>query len=94
MKLEIERGDAYTNWVFRVAVSGNQAIIAFPKFFTLGIGFLNEGKDWNTNLPYTCDSEYIYNHIKCNKGDRHIHKETCLKAIQMLQEACKKEMDG
>jgi hypothetical protein len=72
-------------WLFRVALTENQAIVAFPKFGTFGIGFQVEKKDWNTNPPYTCDTEEIYNHIKINKGDKAITKKMCIDAIQTLQ---------
>lgn len=76
-------------WLFRVAVSDIQAIVCFPKFGTFGIGFQIE-EDWNTNLPYLCDTEKIYNHIKHNKGDDKISDAVCVEAIKMLQDACKK----
>ena len=76
-------------WLFRVGVSDIQGIICFPKFGTFGIGFQLE-EDWNTNLPYTCDTMEIYNHIKHNKGDDKISDATCIDAIKMLQDACKK----
>lgn len=71
-------------WVLRVKVSKTQAVVGFPKFFTIGIGFQKE-EDWNTNLPYTVDAERIYNHIKHNKGDSKIKKQNVIKAIQMIQ---------
>jgi hypothetical protein len=55
-------------WSYRVILSDKQAIIAFPKFRTIGIGFAVED-DWNTNLPYTQDAEHILEHIAHNKGD-------------------------
>ena len=55
-------------WAYRVRLSEAQAIVGFPKFFTVGIGFAQE-EDWNTNLPYTCGTEEIYDHIAHNKGD-------------------------
>lgn len=73
-------------WVLRVPVSDTQAIVAFPKFFTLGIGFQKE-EDWNTNLPYKCDADEIYNHIAHNKGSAKIKKETCIEAIRIIQNA-------
>ena len=72
-------------WLFRVKVSENQAIVAFNKFNTIGIGFQIEAKDWNTNLPFLCSAEEIYEHIKVNKGDKSIPKERCLLAIMALQ---------
>ena len=71
-------------WLARVAVSDKQAVIAFPKFFTIGIGFQNE-EDWNTNLPYSSDARAIYSHIAHNKGDDSIPDERCIRAIEMLQ---------
>lgn len=73
-------------WIFRVAVSDKQAIVGFPKFMTIGIGFQVEEADWNTNLPFTSDAEELYEHIKENKGDGPT-KEDCLAAIRMVQEA-------
>jgi len=74
-------------WLFRVGVSDIQGIICFPKFGTFGVGFQIE-EDWNTNLPYTCDTMEIYNHIKHNKGDAKISDAICIDAIKMLQDAC------
>lgn len=73
-------------WMMRVPVSDRQAIVCFPKFFTVGIGFQHE-EDWNTNLPYSCDATQIFNHISHNKGDETISDEICIKAIEMLQGA-------
>jgi hypothetical protein len=71
-------------WAFRVKLHKEQAIIGFPKFGTFGIGFAVE-KDWNTNLPYQCETDKIYNHIKHNKKYKEITKEQCIKAIKMIQ---------
>ncbi len=73
-------------WAYRVMLTKKQAIIAFPKFFTMGIGFQVEAEDWNTNLPYTSQAEEIYNHIAVNKGDEAITKEICIEAIKLLQD--------
>lgn len=75
-------------WAFRVKLSDTQAIVGFPKFTTIGIGFAVE-EDWNTNLPYTCDAEHIYGHIAHNKGDDAITREDCIAAIRMIQDAAK-----
>ena len=77
-------------WAYRVKVSETQAIVGFPKFMTIGIGFAVE-EDWNTNLPYTCDAEEIYDHIAHNKGDDAITSEDCIAAIRMIQDAVKAE---
>jgi hypothetical protein len=76
-------------WLFRVALSENQAIVCFPKFCTFGIGFEKEtANGWNSNLPYRCDTEEIYEHIKDNKQEDSISDEDCLEAIRMIQKAC------
>ena len=79
-------------WLFRVPVSAKQAVVAFPKFCTLGIGFQVEEQDWNTNLPYTCEAEEIANHIKENAqvaGDDETPEfNTVVRAIMLLQDAC------
>ncbi|RBQ21540.1 hypothetical protein DP939_02190 [Spongiactinospora rosea] len=77
-------------WAYRVRLGERQAIVGFPKFGTIGIGFAVE-EDWNANLPYTCDAERIYNHIAHNKGDDDISGEDCLTAIRMIQDAVKAE---
>lgn len=72
-------------WMMRVAVSKKQAIVCFEKFGTVGIGFQVEDADWNTNLPWLFDAEEIYNHIKANKGQKHITRQKCVDAIKLLQ---------
>lgn len=73
-------------FIFRVKLSETQAILGFEKFGTVGIGFASE-EDWNTNLPYRCQAQEIFDHIKHNKGDDAIADETVLKAIRMVQAA-------
>lgn len=73
-------------WLFRVRLSETQSIVGFPKFTTIGIGFAVED-DWNTNLPYTCAAEQIYDHIKHNKADKTITRSACLAAIRLIQAA-------
>lgn len=73
-------------WAYRVIVGEHQAIVGFPKFSTVGIGFAVE-EDWNTNLPYRCDTDEIWNHIKHNKGDEAIPDEWCIEAIKLIQAA-------
>jgi len=73
-------------WVFRIKLHLEQALVAFPKFGTLGIGFAEED-DWNTNLPYTCETEYIYKHIRKNKKYKQITKAKCIEAIEILRKA-------
>ena len=76
-------------WLFRVPLTDKQAIVGFPKFWTIGIGFQVEEYDWNTNLPYTSDAETIYKHIEDNKGDDTISEEACISAIQAIQKQAK-----
>jgi hypothetical protein len=77
-------------WAYRVRVSEEQAILGFPKFGTVGVGFAQE-EDWNTNLPYTAPTQEIWNHIKHNKGDDAIADITCIEAIEMIQAAVRKD---
>lgn len=81
-------------WSYRVLLSEKQAVIGFPKFFTVGIGFAVEDEDWNTNLPYTCDAVEIFNHIKDNRGDDAISDEDCIAAIRLIQEAIASDQAG
>lgn len=73
-------------WVFRIKLYKDQAIVGFPKFTTIGIGFALED-DWNTNLPYQCEIENIYNHIKINKKYKEITKAICIEAINIMRKA-------
>ena len=73
-------------WLLRVKLNKKgQAIVGFPKFTTIGIGFSQE-TNWNTNLPYPMSTEDIYNHIRENKGSKSIKKADCIAAIKMIQE--------
>lgn len=73
-------------WAYRVRLTDEQAIVGFPKFNTIGIGFAVE-EDWNTNLPYRCETEEIWKHIRHNKGDKRITREQGLSAIRLIQDA-------
>ena len=72
-------------WQYRVHLFKDQYIVGFPKFTTIGIGFAKE-KDWNTNLPYTCEALTIANHIWHNRKYRIIKKEDVIKAIELIKE--------
>jgi hypothetical protein len=74
-------------WLFRVRLHKNQAIVGFPKFGTIGIGFENE-EDSNTNLPYNDTTFALFKHIKHNKHYRSIKDADVLRAIFMVQKAC------
>lgn len=73
-------------FVFRVKLSDTQAVLGFEKFGTVGIGFAQE-EDWNTNLPYTCKTQQILDHIRHNKGDESISDDDVFAAIEMVQRA-------
>ena len=75
-------------WLMRVVLYKDQALVAFPKFGLIGVGFALES-DWNTNLPYQTSPERLYEHIKVNKKYRAITKETCIEGLKLLQAACK-----
>lgn len=77
-------GEGY--WAYRVRVGDGQAVVGFPKFTTIGVGFAAE-TDWNTNLPWTCETEVIFKHIAHNKGDDSISDEDCIEAIKLIQAA-------
>jgi hypothetical protein len=72
-------------WLARVRITQRQAIVCFSKFGTIGVGFQRES-DWNTNLPYTCPAEEIYEHIAHNKGRNKATKDDCVSAIKLIQE--------
>ena len=80
-------------WTYRVRLTHQQAIVGFPKFSTIGIGFAVE-EDWNTNLPYTCDTEEIFEHIRHNKGFGLIADDDVRAAIALVQEAAREDRDG
>lgn len=71
-------------WIMRVQVSDNQAVVAFPKFGTIGVGFQHE-EDWNTNLPYSVPASEIFDHISHNKGSDSILDSDCINAIEAMQ---------
>jgi hypothetical protein len=68
-------------------VGGGQSVVGFPKFGTIGVGFKVEDYDWNTNLPFRCQTQAIWDHIKENKGTAEATDEECQKAIDLICEA-------
>lgn len=72
-------------WSHRVRLSDEQAMLGFPKFSTVGIGFAVEDGSWNTNLPYSCPTDQILAHIIDNKGDETIDDADVREAIVMIQ---------
>ena len=79
-------------WKYRVILDQDQAIVGFPKFTTVGIGFALE-EDWNTNLPYTCEANMIAAHIWHNRKYDSIKKSDVIKAIKMIQDAVKEDKE-
>lgn len=77
-------------WEYRVRLSDRQAVVGFPKFGTIGIGFAVE-EDWNSNLPYSSDTGRIFEHIRHNKGDDTIADEDVREAIRMIQQAARED---
>lgn len=75
-------------WQFRVKVHEDQAIVGFPKFYQIGIGFAKEDS-WNTNMSSIYTAEQIWDWIKINKRYASIPDERCKKAIKMIQKAAK-----
>lgn len=73
-------------WLARVKLLRGQAIVCFPKFFTVGCGFAQE-TDWNTNLPLRTEAKKIFAHIKHNKKFSAIKDADCIEAIELLQKA-------
>ena len=80
-------------WIARVVLHKDQAIVCFPKFFTIGCGFAQE-EDWNTNLPLSQPARTIYEHIKHNKKYEDISDEDCIKAIELLKTALDRNSNG
>lgn len=80
-------------YVAKVELYKDQSINLFPKFSTYGIGFAQE-ENWNTNLPYQCNTEKIYHHILENKKYDEISKKECIKAIEILQDIAEKIMSA
>jgi hypothetical protein len=81
-------------WSYRVLLTDKQAVVGFPKFGTIGVGFAVEDDDWNTNLPFTSSAEEIFDHIKRNKGNDAIPDEYVLAAIRMIQEAIREDREA
>jgi hypothetical protein len=80
-------------WSYRVRLSDTQAVVGFPKFGTIGIGFAVE-EDWNTNFPYRIAAEETFEHIKHNKGDDAIRDEDVLAAIELVRQAAIEDRGG
>ena len=74
-------------WSYRVRLTETQAVLGFPKFGVVGIGFDVEDADWNTNLPASSTAEEIAAHIAANKGDDSIDDADVLAAIRLIQDA-------
>jgi hypothetical protein len=82
-------------WAYRVVVADGQAVVGFPKFGTIGVGFAVEDYDWNTNLPYTTEAEDICQHIWENRGPNIPNtvdeKLRIMQAIELIRTAAKED---
>lgn len=78
-------------WAYRVRLTERQAVIGFPKFTTIGIGFAVEDEDWNTNLPWTVEATTIAGHIEKNKGDDAITRWDIVAAVTLIQDAVRED---
>jgi hypothetical protein len=77
-------------WEYRVQLTEDQAVLGFPKFGTIGIGFARED-DWNANLPFACPATKILDHIWHNAGDPAITRGTVFDAIELIQAAARRD---
>jgi hypothetical protein len=95
-----------TYWAYRVRLTDRQAVVGFPKFGTIGIGFAAE-QDWNTNLPYTCQTIDIVSHIWHNvipegvepdefgeSPEHNIRINEVYQAVRLIQEAATADRPG
>jgi len=71
-------------WQYRVVLSDSQAVLGFPKFGTIGIGFAVEDEDWNLNLPYRCKADKIAAHIDRNRT-KGLRRAKVVEAIKLIQ---------
>lgn len=73
-------------WSYRVKLTEDQALLGFPKFGTIGVGFARE-EDWNTNLPFWVPADTLWEHIKHNAGDRTITMDQVAEALGLIFDA-------
>lgn len=73
-------------WLYRVCITEGQAVVGFPKSGVIGVGFAVE-EDWNTNLPSSCTTDEIVDHIFHNAGDESITRDDVFKAVHLIQAA-------
>ena len=75
-------------WMFRVKLHKDQAVLGFPKYGLIGVGFAIE-KDWNTNLPTNSGVSSIVNHIKHNRKYKAITDDMIKEAVELIIEGKK-----
>ena len=73
-------------WIFRIKLHKDQALVGFPKFGTIGIGFAQE-EDWNTNLPYQATTKEIADHIWINRKYPQVSYKILTKAVDIMRKA-------
>jgi hypothetical protein len=81
-------------WLFRVQLVKDQAVVGFPKFGLIGIGFAIEEEDWNTNLPSSTYTNDIVEHIWVNRKYKSITKDMVMRAVTMIQAAAADYLKG
>lgn len=73
-------------WTYRVRLTKSQAVVGFPKYSTIGVGFTKERETgYDVNLPYSCPTADIVKHIKSNKGNSRIDDADVFEAVRMIQ---------
>lgn len=73
-------------WTYRVRLSERQALLGFPKFSTVGVGFAIE-EDWNCNLPHSVEPGELLAHIEHNRADESVTDDAILAAVRLIDEA-------
>lgn len=74
------------DYVYRVEVSDDQALLGFEKCGSIGIGFEREVEE-GLDLPSSCLTRRIYEHIRCNA--RGVDSRRCYAAIRIIQGAAR-----
>lgn len=96
VSIGIGRGGDEDYWAYRVQLTDKQAVIGFPKFGTIGVGFLRENDDWNSNLPYSSPVVMIADHIRRNRfvDGEDIPRANVERALTMIRDAVGEDRGG
>lgn len=95
MSVGVGRAGSDDYWAYRVQLTDQQALIGFPKFGTIGVGFLVE-EDWNSNLPYASRVSMVADHIGHNRfvDGVDIPRPHVERAIALIRDAAGEDRDG